>query len=187
MQLRYGVAMSLDGFIAPPDESTSWIDDDPSIDFDALYASFDVFVMGRKTYEIITSDPNAKPLKGRPKESVVVISRTLNPSEHPNITIMSQGYIDHIRDLKKRDGRMWIMGGGCLATECLEAELLDAVDAAVIPVLLGSGFKLISEGPRPGGNIYRLVLRSLEKLDSGILMTQYDIVYGEGQFHAVSE
>ena len=186
MQLRYNVATSLDGYIAPPDESTHWIVDDPTIDFDALYASFDVFIMGRKTYEIITSDPNANPLKGRSQESVVVISRSLKPSEHPDITIVSQGYIDYIRELKKRGGRMWLMGGGWLATECLEAGLLDAVDAAIMPVLLGSGFKLISESSTSGGSIYKLVLRSVEKLTSGILMTQYDVVYGEEQGHSAS-
>ncbi|KAL6862585.1 hypothetical protein ACO1O0_002821 [Amphichorda felina] len=187
MQLRYNVAASLDGYIAPPDESTSWIVDDPTIDFGTLYASFDVFIMGRKTYEIITSDPEANPLKGRSKESVVVVSRTLNPSDHPGVTIMRQGYISHIRELKKRDGQMWVMGGGWLATECLEAGLLDGVDVAMMPVVLGSGFRLIAESGRSVGTVYKLVLRNIEKLDSGILMTEYDVVYDEEQAHAASD
>lgn len=180
MQLRYNVATSLDGFIAPEDESTTWIVEDSTIDFEALYASYDAFVMGRKTYEIIVADPNFNPLKGRPKESVVVISRSLNEGDHPGITILKDGYIEYIRRMKQHTGQgIWLMGGGWLATECLEAGLLDAVDAAVMPVLLGSGFKLITEGLAKGGSTYKLSLRSFDKLDSGVLMTKYDVMHGE--------
>ncbi len=52
-RLRYNVAMSLDGFIAPPDHSTGWIVHGASIDFDGLYAEFDHFVLGRRTYELM--------------------------------------------------------------------------------------------------------------------------------------
>lgn len=54
-QIIYNVAMSLDGFISPPDESSSWIVPDRSIDFQALYNRFDVFLMGRKTHDAISA------------------------------------------------------------------------------------------------------------------------------------
>lgn len=180
MQLRYNVATSLDGFIAPQDESTDWIIQDPTIDFVALYASFDAFVMGRKTYEVVTADPSFQPFKGRPKESIVVVSRSLTAHDHPSITVLATGVIDYIRALKKQTGQgIWLMGGGWLASECLEAGLLDAVDAAIMPVLLGSGYKLISARANRDGGSSELALRSVTKLDSGILMTQYDVIYGE--------
>lgn len=181
MQLRYNVATSLDGFIAPLDESTSWIVEDSTIDFDALYASFDAFVMGRKSYEIITADPRFNPLEGRAKQSIVVISRSLKEGDHPGITILRDGYIEHIRKMKQQTGKgIWLMGGGWLATECLEAGLLDAVHVAVMPVLLGSGFKLISGESKSGGGSYKLALCSVDKLDSGILMTRYNVVRAYG-------
>ena len=180
MLLRYNVAISLDGFIAPEDESTDWIIQDPTIDFVALYASFDVFVMGRKTYEAVTADPSFQPFKGRPKESIVVVSRSLTAHEHPGITVLANGVIDHIRALKKQTGQsIWLMGGGWLASECLAAGLLDTVEAAIMPVLLGSGYKLISTRSRRDGGSSELALRSVTKLDSGILMTKYDVIYGE--------
>ena len=40
-RLRYGVAMSLDGFIAGPNGEYDWIVRDPAMDFDGLYAQFD--------------------------------------------------------------------------------------------------------------------------------------------------
>lgn len=40
-RLRYGVAVSLDGFIAGPKGEFDWIVMDPSIDFAAMYKEFD--------------------------------------------------------------------------------------------------------------------------------------------------
>ena len=50
-QVVYSVAMSLDGYIAGPQGESDWILIDPEIDFEALFARFDVILMGRKTYE----------------------------------------------------------------------------------------------------------------------------------------
>ena len=47
-RLRYGVAMSFDGFIAGPNGEYDWIVSDPSIDFAAMFALYDTFLMGRK-------------------------------------------------------------------------------------------------------------------------------------------
>jgi dihydrofolate reductase len=191
------MAQSLDGYIAPPDESTDWIVNDPSIDFETLYASFDGFVMGRKTYEIITADETNNPLRGRPRASVIVISRTWDPEDHLDITVLSDGYIEAARDMigdlsARRDnsalpGSIWLMGGGSLAAEFLAAGLLDGIDTAIMPVILGGGFKMftdlkIEEKDKESGSLagkyYSLQLRSLEKLDqSGILMAKYDVEY----------
>ena len=46
----YGGAMSLDGFIAGPNGEYDWIVMDPEIDFAALMARFDTFLIGRKTF-----------------------------------------------------------------------------------------------------------------------------------------
>ena len=44
--------MSLDGYIAGPKGEFDWIIDDPTIDFNDLFAQFDTFLLGRKTYEL---------------------------------------------------------------------------------------------------------------------------------------
>ncbi|MBS1192945.1 MAG: riboflavin biosynthesis protein RibD protein, partial [Nitrospirae bacterium] len=43
-RLRYNVAASLDGFIAGVSGDYDWIVQDSSIDFDALFAEFDLLV-----------------------------------------------------------------------------------------------------------------------------------------------
>ena len=40
-RIRYGVAMSLDGYIAGPKGEADWIIMDPEIDFNAIYRQFD--------------------------------------------------------------------------------------------------------------------------------------------------
>ena len=88
-RLRYGVATTLDGFIASPDGSAAWIVEDVSIDFDALFAEHAAFLMGRKTYEVMLSfgGPDNR-LAGRPKETVVVVSDEMKQTDYPHITVV---------------------------------------------------------------------------------------------------
>ena len=178
-KLRYNAATSLDGFIASPDGTTDWIIDDSSIDFEALYSEFDTFVMGRKTYEVMMSFGEKNPLSNRPKESVIVVSRTMKGEGFPNSTVIGEDVVDAIRILKDGKGRdIWLMGGGRLARLCLEAGLVDHIEAAIMPVILGSGIKMIAEGNKVVSNSYKLELEHSQKLDqSGILLTGYKVTY----------
>ncbi|KAF5643730.1 riboflavin biosynthesis domain protein [Fusarium sp. NRRL 25303] len=174
-RLRYNVAASLDGYIASPDGSTTWIIEDPTIDFPALHAEFDYFIMGRKTYQVMQSFAD-NPLSKRPKESVIVASRAMAQHQFPDVTVMRENVLDYIRHLKMNDGKdIWLMGGGHLAAQCLEAHLVDTVEVAIMPTLLGTGINLISSLPQ---NI-KLELLNSTSLGSGILMTQYKVIQNQ--------
>jgi dihydrofolate reductase len=96
-RLRYNCAATLDGFIADPDGGYGWIVEDASIDFDALYAQFDSFVMGRKTWEVMQALGEANPLRGR---RVIVASRTLDAAAHPDLTVVADDIAGHVAALK---------------------------------------------------------------------------------------
>ena len=49
--IRFGCAMSLDGYIAGPSGEYDWIVMDPDFDFSEHMAQFDTFLIGRKTFE----------------------------------------------------------------------------------------------------------------------------------------
>lgn len=167
--LRYSVAASLDGYIAGPNGEFDWIVVDPEIDFEAMYAGVSGLVMGRKSYEISLTTGFAGP-----KLPVYVYSRTLPEGTREGVTF-ARDPVSHVRALKEEsDGKpLWLWGGGDLFRQLAEAGLVDVVEVAVIPVLLGGGVAML---PTPGPRL-TLKLRSHRLYaNSGTMILEYDIV-----------
>ena len=143
-RLRYQVAVSLDGFIAGPNGEADWIVMDPSIDFGALFKQFDTLVMGRKTYEVLTAQGGYGTMPGM---EVVVFSRTFPSSTRKGLTVVRDDPRKVVAALKTKPGRdIWLFGGGMRFRSLLDAGLVDSVELAVMPVLLGSGVPLLPPG-----------------------------------------
>ncbi len=167
-RVRYSVASSLDGFIAGPNGEFDWIVMDPALDFAAFMAGFDTVVLGRRTYEF-TRRHQPKGSGGMPGMQSFVFSRTLRPVDHPGVTIRDDA-VATVSELKSQPGKdIWLFGGGSLFRSLLDARLVDAVEIAIVPVLLGQGVPLL---PGPYGQ-HRLALTSSKALPSGLLMTTY--------------
>ncbi len=153
-RVRYSVAMSLDGFIAGPNGEFDWILMDPDVDFEALFEEFDTILMGRKTYEITRQQPGP----GMPPGiKVFVFSQTLQQSECAGVTV-ERDPAETVASLKEEPGKdIWLFGGGLLFRSLLDRGLVDAVEVAIIPVLLGRGVPLLP----PGSDQRRLPWRSI--------------------------
>lgn len=173
-RVRYQVAVSLDGFIAGPNGEHDWIVMDPAINFAALFKEFDTAVMGRKTYEVLTAQGGHGALPGL---DVVVFSRTLRPATHPGVRIVNDDPREVVTALKAKPGRdIWLYGGGDFFRSLLNAGLVDTVEVAVVPVLLGSGVPLL-----PPGAATKLTLADQKTLSaSGIVALSYSIPGGVG-------
>jgi dihydrofolate reductase len=173
-QLRYHVAVSLDGFIAGPNGEYDWIVMDPSIDFGALFKQFDTAVMGRKTYEVMTAQGGHGAMPGL---DVIVFSRTLPRAVYPGVRVTNDDPSKTLAALKaKPGGDIWLFGGGALFRTLLDAGLVDTVEVAVMPVILGVGIPLL-----PPGASTKLVLADQKTLPrSGIVALSYSIPGGVG-------
>ncbi|KAK7178464.1 hypothetical protein PSPO01_15483 [Paraphaeosphaeria sporulosa] len=176
-QLRYNIAITLDGYIASLNHSTSWIIEDSSIDFTTLYSEFSTFIMGRKTYETMLCFGDQNPLKDYPKEAIVVVSQTM---ECPGVTVIREGVMEYVRALKSEEGGkgrdIWFMGGAKLAGEFMEEGLVDALEVAVMPVVIGEGVKMMEF---VGGGQIGLRLESAESKESGIIMARYAVAFNK--------
>jgi dihydrofolate reductase len=143
-RVRLSVAMSLDGYIAGPNGEIDWIVMDPDIDFRALMGAFDTVLLGRKTYEATRHQGSAV----MPGMQVYVFSRMLRQADCPGV-IVSDKPAETLAALKASRGKdIWLFGGGSLFRSLLELGVVDAVEVAVIPVLLGGGLPLLPHPAR---------------------------------------
>ncbi|MGY1762340.1 dihydrofolate reductase family protein [Geodermatophilus sp. SYSU D00779] len=180
-ELVYYIGVSLDGFIAGPDDQTDFYPtSEPYQEWmttefaDALPTHFrrglgidgapnrrfDTVVMGRRTY-----DPALRLGITSPYAHLrqVVVSRTLE-SRDPHVTIVRDDPVGAVRALKREDTGLdvYLAGGGQLAGELL-AEI-DRLVVKLYPVVAGAGrtafgtqfaptrFELNHVQTFPGGN-----------------------------------
>jgi dihydrofolate reductase len=167
-RICYQVACSLDGFIASADDDFQWITPEPTFDFDTHFARFETLLMGRRTYEIV----RAAGEQFRGKE-VIVASRTLQQAEHPDIEVVSGDLEERVRGLRNASGGdIWLYGGGELFSRLLGWNLVDTVEPAIIPILLGGGVPLL---PSPAAR-RRLSLTRHRAYPGGMVLLEYEVL-----------
>jgi dihydrofolate reductase len=137
--VRYSVAMSLDGYIAGPKGEYDWIIIDPDIDFGAMFKDYDTVLMGRKSYDAAKKHGGY----GMPGVKAYVFSKTLRQKDCPDATV-SDDPKETVTALKQNKGKdIWLFGGGELFRSLLELGLVDAIEVAIIPVVLGGGLPML--------------------------------------------
>jgi len=173
-RVLYRVATSLDGYIAGPNGEIDWIVPDPTVDFASLYANIDTVLLGRRTYEL-TLQPGAPPWPAGWR--IYVCSRTLDPAQHPAVTVLDANVDTAVAALRAESGRdIWLFGGGSLFASLLAADMVDDIELAVMPVLLGGGVPVLS----PGAPRSRLTLTRSSASPSGIVNLHYEVQHAAG-------
>lgn len=169
----YSVAMSLDGHIAGPGGEFDWIPDEPGVDWGAFMARFDTALMGRGTWDVMAAQGTGS----LPDMPVYVFSTSMPDVEDERVTVVRQDSEEVVRRLREEEGKeIWLIGGGVLFRSLLDAGLVDEVEVAVIPVLLGSGIRLLPDW----SGTARLTLVDSETYPSGIVLLRYDLEGPDG-------
>jgi dihydrofolate reductase len=168
-KIRYGVAMSLDGYVAGPNGEADWIVMDPDVDFAEIWAQYDTLLMGRRTYEAAIARLGKGAIEGR---KTVVVSRTMRSPDHPEVSIFPEVNRDRLQSLRAQSSKdIWLFGGGELFSALLAMREVDTVEVSVIPVLLGGGVPLL----RPPAQQTRLKLSGHKIYRSGRVSLVYDV------------
>jgi len=122
--------------------------------------------MGRHTYEIAAAQGPSSGMRS------YVFSRTLRPEDHPQVTVVAEKAEQVVRELRAESGKdIWLVGGGVLFRSLLEADLVDAVEVGLVPILLGGGLPLLPEC----AHHTRLRLTGTKTYPSGIILLNYEV------------
>jgi dihydrofolate reductase len=168
-RIRYQVAASLDGYIAGPNGEFDWIIMDPDIDFTALFNQFDTALMGRRTFEGMMQQQGSAAMPGM---KTLVFSRTLRQQDHPDVTIVAESSERTLAAVREESGKdIWLFGGGSLFRSLLELGVVDTVEVAIIPVVLGGGIPLV----QPPARQTKLKLTGHRVYKTGIVLLEYTI------------
>ena len=145
-KVAFGVASSLDNYIARKDGTIDWIlrgEEAASVMAD-FWKTVDTVVIGRKTYEPVLK--SGAPFPTLPGVKNYVLSRTLKEVSDKNVEIIREDAVEFVRKLKTEEGKgISVLSGGLLAKPLFEAYLIDEIRVNIHPILLGSGIPLFHE------------------------------------------
>lgn len=148
-KVTYGVACSLDGFIARSDGAVEWLlftDDAKKLMAD-YWPRVDTVLMGRKTWEAAVAHGTGGCGMGGIRS--FVFSRTLATLPGRGAELVRDDAGAFVRALKQEPGKeICVLGGGELAASLLAAGVVDEIGLNVHPVLLGSGIPMLADPRR---------------------------------------
>ena len=147
----YYTSSSLNGYIADERNSLEWLfavdASAGSPDTSGFIESVGVQVMGTTTYEWLlrTEGLLEVPQKWQrffgSLNTCVLTSRTLPRPEGANITFIAGPVNQHIAEIEALAGErnVWVVGGGDVAAQFLDAGRLDRIEITFAPVALADG------------------------------------------------
>lgn len=150
----YYTASTLNGFLADAQHSLEWlfaVDDTDGPDIAAFMDTMGVFVEGSSTYEWVLNAENlmAEPHKWQQfygaKPTYVFTTRQLPVPDGADVRFVSGSVADALAEIKAAAGDLavWVVGGGDLAGQFLDAVALDELVITLAPATLSTGAPLL--------------------------------------------
>jgi len=172
MKLSVFCGVSVDGFLARPDNSLDFLragEQEPH-GFEEFYGSVDVVVIGRKTFEVVLTF--GKWFYGK-KQVIVLSSRPLDLSSVKGELIdkMSGEPAEIAAQLKARGFKHAYIDGGITIQRFLAAGVIDRLVITSVPVLIGTGIPLFGPVPRDI-NLRHIATRCY---NGGLVQSEYEV------------
>ncbi|MFB2118920.1 dihydrofolate reductase family protein [Parapedobacter sp. 2B3] len=158
------IAISLDGYIAKPNDDLSFLKIVEKEGEDYGYAEFtseiDTIIIGRRTYDYVIKEIGPAHYDNGHRD-VYVITRTERPKVG-RTTFYTGDITELVKRLKSAKGKnIYCDGGAEVINELLKEDLIDESIISVIPVLLGNGTRLFKDG-RPEQTLEFLTAKTFE-------------------------
>ncbi|MGE6219983.1 dihydrofolate reductase family protein [Nubsella zeaxanthinifaciens] len=143
------IAMSLDGYIAKPNDDLSFLKLVEKEGEDYGYGEFtskiDTIIIGRKTYDYVVNEIGASHYDNGQRD-IYVITRTERP-QVGRTTFYTGNITELVKQLKSENGKnIYCDGGAEVINELLKHNLIDEFIISIIPVILGNGTRLFKDG-----------------------------------------
>ncbi|MPS66792.1 MAG: dihydrofolate reductase [Chryseobacterium sp.] len=172
-KLSLFIAMSLDGYIAKPNDDLSFLKIVEKEGEDYGYADFtsqiDTIIIGRKTYDYVLKEIGPSHYDNGQRD-VYVITGTERP-KLGRTTFYTGDLTELINHLKSGKGKnIYCDGGAQIINELLKHYLIDEFTISVIPILLGSGTRLFKDG-RPEQALEFITAKTFE---TGLVQLKYE-------------
>lgn len=174
MRVTVFIAASLDGFIARSNDSLDWLNEQSEkaageeYGYDALMASVDYLVMGRRTFEVVSGFPDW-PYEGK---RLIVLSRTLKkvPAGFEGRVELFGGSINELMARLQEESCEGIyIDGGRTVQSFLNEGLVTDIIITRIPILIGEGKPLFGKLEQD----IQLKLVDVKPYPSGFVRTHY--------------
>lgn len=145
----FGMIASLDGFISDRDGKLDKLYESfkPNDEINEVMANTGAVIMGRRTYDM-TDDPDAYADDYEFQVPIFVLTH-YPPAKHPkenvnlSITFVTDGIETAVRKAKAAAGeRDVVVLGANAGQQALRANLVDELQIAIAPVLLGTGTRM---------------------------------------------
>ncbi len=131
------MAITPNGLIAKSDDDTSWISVDEWNSYSKVTREAGNLIVGRRTYNILTKQPEFSELK---EVKVAVVS------EEPMTLVAQNHFIANspkaALDIFKNEKQVIVAGGGSLNASFLEEDLIDEIYLDIEPIIFGEGIQL---------------------------------------------
>jgi dihydrofolate reductase len=165
--------MSVDGFLARPDDALDFLhtgEQEPH-GFKEFFASVDVVVIGRRTFEVVLKLGHLA-LYGK-KPLVVLSSRPLDFSSVKGgiVEQMSGEPTEIVRHLNARGFKHAYVDGGITIQRFLAAGCIERLVFTRVPVLIGAGIPLFGPVPRD----IRLRHVATRTYTGGLVQSEYEV------------